>query len=190
MENLQWNWSSWNISAFFLGLGDQLFKRGWISGFAQVPTLSILFMYSLYSVAEYGFCMLVPMIEIDYSSSQCILWSWDCCLEDCRDLSLPIESFALKNCKEDSKLALHRFQLTCLHLRDEKFELTQFAVFQLVQSECYSNVGRIVQPLQALPFAPLQFPLWFSKTWFVPHCLFEITIEYFFESVNQLTKSR
>lgn len=68
-------------------------------GFVQLPELSILFMYSLYSVAGYGFCMLVPMIEIDYSSSQCIPWSWDCCREDCRDLSLPKESFASKNCE-------------------------------------------------------------------------------------------
>lgn len=73
-----------------------------VKGFARICQLPLcyqfLFMYSLYSVAGYGFCMLVPMIEIDYSSSQCIPWSWDCCLEDCRDLSLPIKSSALKNC--------------------------------------------------------------------------------------------
>lgn len=94
--------SSTDFSLFFFQRWSIIQTKSEVKGFARICLLplcyQILFMYSLYSVAGYGFCMLVPVIEIDCSSSQCIPWSWDCCLEDCRDLSLPIESSALKNC--------------------------------------------------------------------------------------------
>lgn len=58
--------------------------------------------YSLYSVAECDSCRLVRATGSDCSSIRCILWSWDCGLEDCTGSWLPIGSFASKNCNNSS----------------------------------------------------------------------------------------
>lgn len=176
-KETQCSWVSTDFSlflySFFVQWWSIIQTKSEVKGFARICQLplcyQILFMYSLYSVAGYGFCMLVPMIEIDYSSSQCIPWSWDCCLEDCRDLSLPIESFALKNCIWMKRIFHFNDYFTLIQeclielFYSWQLKLTQFAVFQSVQSECCSSVGRIARPLQAHPSVPSLFLLWFSK---------------------------
>lgn len=99
---------STNCSSVRLGGVLKKWRIWGMRTFYYEKALTWLSEFSLCSVVGYDSCTLELAKGIDCSLNRCILWSWDCDLEDCTGSLLPIGNFALKNC---NKKCLRNFSI-------------------------------------------------------------------------------